>query len=205
MKAIIIILFMNYFLCYQMIYLNSFSLSSSESESKNKTHYLDISEFEQDDVMHLAIVVKDGEIDKIIHYGFSDNTSVSTNLLNYKVDTTSTEIATTKTKSNKSQISHSTPSYKYYFDIKKEENAKYILIQCTGYTGSGIEFSFMPMSSIGFYILFGVIALVFIAGMCGYIAWKKHKEFDSDNNIIGQKPEQTPVIPQDNQPTYSNY
>jgi len=102
-----------------MVHLNSFSLLSSEPKPNITTNYLDISEFEQDDVMHLAIVVKHGEIDKIIHYGFSDNTSVSTNFLTYKADTISTEQGTSKSKSSKSHTTNYTPITKYYYDIKK--------------------------------------------------------------------------------------
>ena len=79
MKAIIFIFLMNYFFCYQIVHLKSFSSLSSDSTARN--HYLDISNYDQNDEMHLAIVVKSGEIDKSIHYGFSDNTSISTNLL----------------------------------------------------------------------------------------------------------------------------
>ena len=89
MKAIIFILLMNYFICYQMVHFKSFSLSSSESNIT--TNYLDISEYDQNDVMHLVIIVKSWEIDKSIHYGFSDNTSIASNLLSYTADTTSSE------------------------------------------------------------------------------------------------------------------
>ena len=46
--------------------------------------------------MHLVIILKKGEIDKIIHYGFSDKTSISSNLLSYKADTKSSESFYTK-------------------------------------------------------------------------------------------------------------
>ena len=94
MKAIIIFVLLKYFLCYQMVHLKSFS--SLNSESNITTQYLDISEFEQNDEMHLVIIVKKGEIDKNIHYGFSDKTSISSNLLSYKADTKSSESFYTK-------------------------------------------------------------------------------------------------------------
>ena len=105
MKAFIIILLMNYFLCFQTAHLESFSLLSSGSNITN--YYLDISEFDQNDVMHLSIIVYSGEMDKIIHYGFSDNTSIKSNLLTYTIDTTSTEHSySTKKKLIKTVILH---------------------------------------------------------------------------------------------------
>ena len=198
MKAFIFIFLMNYFFCYQIVHLKSFSSLSSESSAR--THYIDISEFDQNDEMHLAIVVISGVIDKSIHYGFSDNTSISTNLLSYTKDTTSSEYFCTKSSSRnkKSKCGH-----RYYFDIKKAENAKYLHIQYTGYTGSSISFNFMPMSSIGFYILYAVIIIVCIA-ICGiyYYYYKRKKRMD---NILDQKTDVVPMIPEDNQPAYSNY
>ena len=63
MKAIIIFLLMNYFLCSNVIY------------------YLDISKYDQNDSMHLAIVVHSGKIDKVIYYGFSNERPATSNLL----------------------------------------------------------------------------------------------------------------------------
>jgi len=87
MEAFIFILLMKYFLCFQIAHLESFSQTNSGPNLTN--HYLDISEFDQNDVMHLSIIVYSGEMDKIIHYGFSDNTSIKSNLLTYTIDTTS--------------------------------------------------------------------------------------------------------------------
>ena len=199
MKAIIFILLMNYFFCYRMVHLKSFS--SLSSDPGEKTHYLDISEFDQNDEMHLAIVVISGVIDKNIHYGFSDNTSISTNLLTFTIDTTSSEYFCSSSKSRKS---HSKCGHRYYFDIKKTENAKYLLIQCTGYTGSSISYSFMPMSSIGFYILYAVIIIVCIAIICIYLNYRKRKARE-DNNLLDQKTDLAPMIPEDNKPSYNNY
>ena len=198
MKAIIFISLMNYFFCYQIVNLKSFSSLSSESSAKTK--YLDISKFDQNDEMHLAIVVISGVIDKSIHYGFSDNTSISTNLLSYTKDTTSSEYFCSSSKSSKSK---SRCGHRYYFDIKKAENAKYLHIQYTGYTGSSISFNFMPMSSIGFYILYAVIIIVCIS-ICDiyYYYYKRKKRMD---NILDQKTDVVPMIPEDNQPAYSNY
>ena len=49
--------------------------------------------------MNLAIVIISGVIDKNIHYGFSENTSISTKLLTYKIDTTSSEYFCSNSKS----------------------------------------------------------------------------------------------------------
>jgi hypothetical protein len=94
---------------------------------------------------------------------------------------------------------------KYYYDIKKVENAKYLLIQCTGFTGSSIEYSLIPFSSITFYIIFGFIAFVCLAALITYIIWKIIKEKNSDNIIIQKNTDLAPITPQDNQPTYNNY
>jgi hypothetical protein len=94
---------------------------------------------------------------------------------------------------------------KYYYDIKKAENAKYLLIQCTGYTGSSIEFSFSPMSSIVMYIIIGVILFLCLASAIVYICWNSKKEERLDNKIIEQKTDLAPINPTDNQPAYSNY
>jgi hypothetical protein len=204
MKAIIFILLMNYFICYQMVHFKSFSLSSSESNFT--TNYLDISEYDQNDEMHIVIIVKKGEIDKIIHYGFSDQTSITSNLLSYTADTTSSESFYTKGgKTANPHKSSTIPAMKYYYDIKKVENAKYLLIQCTGFTGSSIEYSLIPFSSITFYIIFGVIAFVCLAALITYIIWKIIKEKNSDNIIIQKNTDLAPITPQDNQPTYNNY
>ena len=94
---------------------------------------------------------------------------------------------------------------KYYYDIKKAENAKYLLIKCTGYTGSSIEFTFNPMSSIVMYIIIGVILFLCFASSIVYICWNSKKEERLDNKIIEQKTDLAPINPTDNQPAYSNY
>jgi hypothetical protein len=182
-----------------MVHLKSFT--SLSSDPVEKTRYLDISEYDQNDKMHIAIVVISGVIDKNIHYGFSDNSTISTNLLTYTIDTTSSEYFCTSSKSRKSK---SKCGHRYYFDIKKTENAKYLLIKCTGFTGSSISFDFMPMSSIGFYILYAVIFIVCIAGFCIYLNYHKRKE-RVDNKLLEQKTDLVPMIPEDNQPSYNNY
>ena len=94
---------------------------------------------------------------------------------------------------------------KYYYDIKKVENSKYLLIQCTGYTGTNIEYTFTPMSSTTIYIIVGVIVFVCLASVITYICWNLKKEERSDNNIIQKNTDLAPITPQDNQPTYNNY
>ena len=175
MKANIVFLLVKYFLCFQMVYLKSFS--SFVSETNITTYHLDISDYEQNDVMHLCIIVMVGEINKLISYGFSDETSITSNLLKYTIDTTSSESFTKKGKSSKTHSTTYTEGMKYYYDIEKVENAKYLLIQCTGYTGVSIEYEFMPMSAIGFYILFGVLFVVCYAGIFIYIYWSAPNQY----------------------------
>ena len=180
MEAIIIFLLMNYFLCLD----------------SNKIGYVDTSKFDQNDSMHLAIVVRSGEIDKIIHYGYSSERKTPSNFT-YTKDTTSSESFCG------GDDYDSYCGNKYYYDIKKEENKKYLVIQCTGYTGSSIEYSFLPMSAIGFYILYIAIALVCIA-ICiivGCYFYKKRKKMNNNN----QKADQSPMIPNNNQSTSDNY
>ena len=74
--------------------------------------------------MHLAIVVISGVIDKNIHYGFSDNTSISTNLLTFTIDTTSSEYFCSSSKSSKSPEKKEEKKEVKKPEIKKEEAKK---------------------------------------------------------------------------------
>ena len=62
----------------------------------------------------------------------------------------------------------------------------------------------MPMSSIGFYILYAVIIIVCIAIICIYLNYRKRKARE-DNNLLDQKTDLAPMIPEDNKPSYNNY
>ena len=178
MKAIIIFLLINYFLCSDSTIIG----------------YVDISKFDQNDSMHLAIVVRSGKIDKIIHYGYSNEKSTSTLTLSYTKDTTSTESFCSGDDYN------GYCGTRYYYDIKKEENKKYLVIQCTGYTGDSIDYSFLPMSAIGFYIMYIAIALVCIAICIIYGCYYYRKKIKKNNDG------QTPMIPKDyQQPSNDNY
>ena len=177
MKAIIIFLLINYFLC-------------SDSTTIG---YVDVSKFEQNDSMHLAIVVRSGKIDKIIHYGYSNEKSTSTLTLSYTKDTTSTESFCSGDDYN------GYCGTRYYYDIKKEENKKYLVIQCTGYTGDSIDYSFLPMSAIGFYIMYIAISLVCIAICIIYGCYYYRKKIKKNNDG------QTPMIPNDYQHPNDNY
>ena len=181
MKAIIIFLLMNYFLCSNIIY------------------YKDISKYDQNDSMHLAIVVHSGKIDKVIYYGYSDENPTTSNLLSYKKDTTSSENFCTGGEDEEGEC-----GTRYYFDIKKQENAKYLVIQCTGFNGGVIEFSFLPMSSIGFYLLYIAIFIVCVA-ICCITVYCHNKKRKMSNITQGQKTGQTPLIPQDSQTADGNY
>jgi len=195
MKSIIIFLLMNCFLCSGSAHLKAFSSLSSGSTIMD---YVDISKFDQNDSMHLAIVVISGKIDKIINYGYSDEKSISPDLLSY----------TKKPTSSESFCGGGDDDYenycgnRYYYDIKKEENKKYIVIQSTGYTGKSIEYSFLPMSAIGFYLMYFAIFVVCIVICCiygCYYSHKKAKEYKSENA------DRTSMIPNDSQNTSDNY
>ena len=182
MKAIIIFLLINYFLC----------------SDTTKIGYVDCSKFDQNDSMHLAIVVRAGKMDKIIHYGYSNEKSLVS--LSYTKDTTSSESFCTG--DDDYGYSDSYCGTRYYYDIKKEENKNYLIIQITGFTGDSIDCSFLPMSSIGFYIMYVVIALVCIAICCAY-GYHYRKKMQKNN--AEQKTSQTPMIPKDYQTSNDNY
>ena len=183
MKAIIIFLLMNYLLCSNLI------------------KYVDISKYDQNDSMHLAIVVYSGKIDKVIYYGFSNENPTSSNLLSYKEDTTSSENFCTGGEDEDGEC-----GTRYYFDIKKKENAKYLVVQCTGYNGGSIEFSFLPMSAIGFYLLYLAIFIVCVAICISYGFYRSRKSKKNNKNITqNQKTGQTPLIPEDSQKANGNY
>ena len=74
MKAIIIFLLINYFLF-----------------SDTTIGYVDISKYDQNDSIHLAIVARSGKIDKFIYYGYSNEKSTPLNIFTYTKDTTSSE------------------------------------------------------------------------------------------------------------------
>ena len=181
MEAIIIFLLMNYFLC-------------SDSTTIG---YVDTSKFDQNDSIHLAIVVKSGKIDKIIHYGYSNEKPTSSNILIYTKDTTSTESFCS------GDDYDGYCGTRYYYDIKKEENKKYLVIQCTGYTGDSIEYSFLPMSAIGFYILYIAIFIICIAICCIYGCYYYKKKSKANNDL--QKIGLAPMIPSNYQHPYNNY
>ena len=166
----------------------------------NIIKYVDISKYDQNDSMHLAIVVISGKIDKVIYYGYSNEKPTSSNLLSYKEDTTSSEDFCTGGEDEDGEC-----GTRYYFDIKKKENAKYLVVQCTGYNGDSIEFSFLAMSAISFYLLYIAIFIVCVA-ICCISFFSYNRKLKKNKNITqDQKTGQTPLIPEDSQKTTGNY
>mgnify|MGYP006873169505 FL=1 len=194
MKIIIIFLLMNFSIYSGIVNLKSFSSLDSDS---TKIGYIDISKYDQNESMHLAIVVMVGKIDKIINYGFSDENPSKSNVLSYSKDTTSSESFCSGGEDFDGDC-----GTRYYYDIKKEENKKYLIVQCTGYTGESISFSFLPMSAIGFYILYIFIFLVCV-GICVGVFIYQRRKAKAKNNDLNKGPVHTSLMPQDNQ--YSNY
>lgn len=200
MKAIIITLLMSSFFCSEMITLKSFSSLSTDT---TLNQYLDVSQYQQNDVIHLVIFVVSGKMDKQISYGFYSQLPKVSITLPYKKDTTSSESYCVGDDDDYYYRDREC-GIKYYYDIKKVENGKYFCIRITGYTGKDIKYSLLPMSSIAYYIIYAVIiiACIAISCACAYCRWKKAR---MNNNLLDQKTGQSPMIPQDNQPSNAYY
>ena len=196
MKALIITLLMSCFLCSEMIHLKSFTSLSAQTLTK----YIDISSFNQNDVIHLVIIVVSGTMDKQISYGFFDHVPLVSDILSYTIDTTSSS-----SYCNDEDIYYYREcGNKYYFDIKKVENAKYLSMRITGYTGTSITYSLLPMSSTAYYIIGAVIFVVCIA-ICVAIGYCRMKRARLNNNLLENRTGQASMIPQENQPPSAYY
>lgn len=67
-----------------------------------------------------------------------------------------------------------------------------------------MEYVFLPMSSTGFYIVFGIIFAICIASIIIYIVCIIRKKRMEDD-LLEKKADLQPMVPQDNQPAYNNY
>ena len=157
MKAIIFSFLLFYSFCSEMIEVKNSNFYSFASGT-TKFSYIDISKYSQNDVIHFCFIVRNGEMDKLITYGFSDSIPNEYTLIPYSKSTTYAEYYCND---NDDYYYYDREcGYKYYFDIEKKENKKYIWIQFTGYTGTSLTYSFMLMSSKTVYIIVGVVIFV---------------------------------------------
>ena len=193
MKAIVINLLICLSFCIEMPHLKKLNFSSFAS-GKTGSGYIDISEYKLNDEIHLVFFVIYGEMDKIIKYGFSDPIPTIDMVLPYETDTTSSEYYCVS-EDQGDYVTTKECGHKYYYDIKKVENKKYIEIRYTGMTGTSITYEKMSLSATHFYIIYAVIAVVCVAGCVIYVIIQRKRR---ERNMIGPNtsPVQTPIIPQ---------
>ena len=139
----------------------------------------------------------EGKMDKEINYGFSDSIPTLRISLPFSKSPTYSE----SNDDNNGQ--------KYYYDIEKTKNAKYLVIKYKGFQStysSNLKIENMRFSSI-FYIIIGYSFIgIFLVGKTIFSCYKcikmkpeNNKDYDTKNGEI-----QSPLTPQDNQPYNSN-
>lgn len=193
MKAIVITLLICFSFCMEMPNLKKLNFSSFAS-AKTGASYIDISEYKLNDEIHLVFYVLYGEMDKKIRYGFSDPIPTIDMEFPYEIDTTSSEYYCVSEYEGDDVVAKEC-GHKYYYDIKKVENKRYIYIRYTGMTGTSITYEKMSLSATHFYIIYAVIAVVCVAGCVIYVIIQRKRRA---RNMIGPNstPNQTPIMPQ---------
>lgn len=200
MKAIIFALLMLYSLCYEMVEVKSSNFYSFASGT-TKVQYIDVSKYGQNDVIHFVFIVKNGQMDKSITFGFSDSIPTVSTPRPYTKSTTSTESYCTD---NDDYYYESECGYKYYYDIEKKENKKYIVIEFTGFTGTSLTYNFMSMSSITFYIIFGVV--IFVICVIIIVVFNIRRRRAKSTTIASYPtPAQTALVPPPENQPYVSY
>jgi hypothetical protein len=152
---------------------------------------VDCSDYKEKETIHLLIQVVDGEMDKLIHFGFSNEEPNESTSLPYTVNTKASHHYCS------GEDSDNECGHEYYYDIEKKENTKFMRIKITGYTGSSL---YVVKTIASFYttlIIFGVITLLLIIVTiycrCRY-SRRKSTSIESQKNLMPS--EDTP---------YSNY
>ena len=188
MKLIIITLLISYYLCTKITNLNGYSsFASGEDGIIN----IDISRYELNDVIHFVIYIVDGEMNKAIYYGFTNNSNdISNTFLIYSASTSYSG----------SYCSWEDADYEcgheYYYDIKKIENKKYLRLKYSDYTGSSFYYNQMSTSILTIYLIFAIIFIVCYIGLCIFYFIYRYKKKSNTSNST-----QEPIlIPKDNQP-----
>ena len=153
MKVIIIILLIYYSLC-EIIHLKKYGRASTYESSG--IVYLDAEEFDLKENIHILFMANEGKMDKEINYGFNNTIPTLNVLLPFSKSPTYSESFSNDDNYGK----------KYYYDIEKTENTKYLVIKYKGFQSEyngNLEIENMRFSSI-FYIIIIITVIVICLG-----------------------------------------
>ena len=198
MKSFIITLLIYYCFCGELTHLKKYNYFSFSSEGISGITSLKIEDVDLNDDIHILFIVREGTMNKEIYYGFSneDSKNASSISLPYYKEPTYNEYFC----ADDHYCGH-----KYYYDIEKTENAKYIIMKYNGYNGEYLDVDRMSLSANHYFIIYIVIIMICIAGcFIYYYYYRKKKLMINMNKNIASNQTQTPLNVPDNQPNITN-
>lgn len=192
MKVIIITLLLSYIFCAEMVLQKDYNLVSF-ADGKNEYLNVDVSKYKQNDVVHICVFVVSGTMDKAVHYGFYDEKPGQSTSLNLPyLGGTSYSESYCIGDDYDSECGH-----KYYYDIKVLVEAKYMIIEITGYNGSDFYYTIMSIGAYTYFIIYGVIILACIIGCVIFYRCKVAKAKKTSSSSVETL---TPLNPPDDTP-----
>ena len=170
MKRLILILLLSYSFCNipHIYYLEKYG--EVKSTSRRGIVYLNIEDFQLKDTIYILFNVVNGAMTTRIEYGYDDLAPEDLNIyLEHKM------VPTMNAESQTDTFTEHTYTLKYYYDIEKEENKKFLIIRYSDFYGSYLEIEhtrvnwgrvavIIIIGSIGLAIL--IIIIIFLITIC---------------------------------------
>ena len=158
MKGLVFILLLSYSFVVSIdediYFLEKYGLI--KVNSYNGIVYLNTEDFQLKDTIHILFNVVNGKIGEIIYYDFDDNPPEDINMELKNEMTPSTTAQTYKKTSTKSEY-----SLKLYYDIKKQNNGKFLIIRFSYFIGDYLEIE-QTRANWAIIIVLIVVAIVLI-------------------------------------------
>ena len=153
MKRLILILLLSYSLCniQDIYYLEKYG--EVKTTSKKGIVYLNIEEFKEKDTIYILFTSVNGDMKTKIEYGFND---LAPEDLTMVLDHSMTP--SLKAESDTDTVTEYI--LKYYYDIEKEENKKFLIIRYSDFYGSYLEIEHTRVN-------WGRVAVIIIIGSIG--------------------------------------
>ena len=134
MKRLILILLLSYSFCNipHIYYLEKYG--EVKSTSRRGIVYLNIEDFQLKDTIYILFNVVNGAMATRIEYGYDD---LAPEDLNIYLE--HTMVPTMNAESQTDTFTEHTYTLKYYYDIEKEENKKFLIIRYCDFDGEYLE------------------------------------------------------------------
>ena len=178
MKRLILILLLSYSLCniQDIYYLEKYG--EVKTTSKNGMVYLNIEEFKEKDTIYILFTAVDGGMKTEIEYGYNDLTPKDLTMI---LDHSMTPSLSAESES----YNLADNTLKYYYDIEKEENKKFLIIRYYDFDGDYLEIEHTRVNWLKaiLIIVFGSIGLIILIIVVIYLIIRciRKRKLNSDS------------------------